>query len=49
MRGIFLVIEAVRQLRGQAGEAQVPDAEVALCAGSGGFLSGIGTVLLGRS
>ena len=30
MRGIFLLIEAVRQLRGQGGEAQVPDAEVAL-------------------
>ena len=28
MRGIFLIIEAVRQLRGQAGEAQVPDCEV---------------------
>jgi acetyl-CoA acetyltransferase len=49
MRGIFLIIEAVRQLRGQAGAAQVPGAEVALCAGSGGFLSGIGTVLLGKS
>jgi acetyl-CoA acetyltransferase len=48
MRGIFLIIEAVRQLRGQAGPAQVPGAEVALCAGSGGFLSGIGTVLLGK-
>jgi len=27
----------------------VPDAEVALCAGSGGFLSAIGTVLLGKA
>jgi acetyl-CoA acetyltransferase len=49
MRGIFLLIEAVRQLRGQAGEAQVPDCELALCAGSGGYLSCIGTVILGRS
>jgi acetyl-CoA acetyltransferase len=49
MRGVFLIIEAVRQLRGQAGAAQVPEAEVAMCAGSGGFLSGIGTVLLGKS
>ena len=48
MRGIFLLIEAVRQLRGQAGEAQVPDCELALCAGSGGYLSCIGTVILGR-
>ena len=39
MRGIFLIIEAVRQLRGQAGDAQVPDCEVALAAGSGGWLS----------
>src|SRR3954469_11942038 len=48
MRGIFLLIEAVRQLRGQAGEAQVPDAELALAAGSGGFLSCIGAVILGK-
>ncbi len=48
MRGIFLIIEAVRQLRGQAGEAQVPDCQTALCAGSGGLLSCIGTVILGK-
>jgi acetyl-CoA acetyltransferase len=48
MRGMFLLIEAVRQLRGDAGEAQVPDCEVALCCGSGGFLSCIGTVVLGN-
>jgi hypothetical protein len=48
MRGIFLIIEAVRQLRGQAGEAQVPDCEVALCAGSGGWLSCIGVNVLGK-
>jgi len=49
MRGIFLIIEAVRQLRGQAGEAQVPDCEVALAAGSGGWLSCIGVAILGRN
>ena len=48
MRGIFLLIEAVRQLRGQGGESQVPDAELALAAGSGGWLSAIGAVILGK-
>ena len=48
MRGIFLMIEAVRQLRHDAGEAQVPDCEVALAVGSGGMLSCIGAVVLGR-
>jgi hypothetical protein len=48
MRGIFLLIEGVRQLRGIAGEAQVPDCQVALACGSGGWLSCIGAVLLGK-
>jgi acetyl-CoA acetyltransferase len=48
MRGIFLIAEAVRQLRGEAGAAQVPDAKLALAVGSGGFLSAIGAVVLGR-
>jgi acetyl-CoA acetyltransferase len=48
MRGIFLLIESVRQLRGEAGEAQVPDARIALACGSGGWLSAIGTVILGK-
>jgi acetyl-CoA C-acetyltransferase len=38
MRGMFLVIEAVKQLRGEAGERQVKDARIALCHGTGGFL-----------
>jgi len=48
MRGIFLLIESVRQLRHEAGDAQVPDCELALACGSGGWLSCIGTVILGR-
>jgi acetyl-CoA acetyltransferase len=48
MRGIFLLIEAVRQLRHQAGEAQVPGCSVALACGSGGLLSCIAAVVLGR-
>ncbi|MFP6655720.1 MAG: acetyl-CoA acetyltransferase [Myxococcota bacterium] len=38
MRGIFLVIEAVRQLRGGLGERQVEGAELALVHGTGGYL-----------
>lgn len=48
MRGLFLIVEAVRQLRGEAGAAQVPDAKIALAVGSGGWLSCIGAVVLGR-
>jgi acetyl-CoA acetyltransferase len=48
MRGIFLLIEAARQLRGQGGEAQVPGCSIALACGSGGWLSCIGTVILGN-
>ena len=38
MRGIFLVIEAVRQLRGGLGDRQVEGAEIALAHGTGGML-----------
>ena len=47
MRGLFLLCEATRQLRGEAGDAQVEGAEIAVAHGSGGWLSTMGTVVLG--
>ncbi len=38
MRGIFLVIEAVKQLRGECGPRQVKDCKTALVNGTGGAL-----------
>lgn len=46
MYGIFTVIEAVRQLRGEAGARQVAGAEVALAHGNGGQLSSQATAIL---
>lgn len=48
MFGIFLLIEAVRQLRGEAGDRQVDGARRALVHGYGGILAGNASAVLGR-
>lgn len=48
MYGIFLLIEAVRQLRNECGERQVQDAKIGLVNGTGGTLSSTSVVILGR-
>jgi acetyl-CoA acetyltransferase len=47
MRGIFALIEAVLQVRGQADGRQIPGAKFGLACGSGGAASYISTVILG--
>ncbi|HTT86763.1 MAG TPA: acetyl-CoA acetyltransferase [Acidimicrobiales bacterium] len=48
MRGMFLIVEAVRQLRGEGGATQVPDAKIAVAHGTGGMLSTGATLVLSR-
>ena len=47
MYGLFLIAEAVRQIRGEAGERQIADCALALCHGNGGTLSSQCTAILG--
>jgi acetyl-CoA acetyltransferase len=46
MYGLFTLVEGTRQLRGDAGERQIPDATTCLCQGSGGVFSNQATNIL---
>ena len=47
MYGMFLLLEATRQLRGECGDRQVEAAKLAMVNGTGGILSSCGTLVLG--
>ena len=49
MYGLLVMIEAIRQVRGECGQRQVKDCDVALAHGNGGVLSSQCTVIFGSS
>ncbi len=46
-RGLFLLVEAVKQLRGECGDRQVSDAKLACVSATGGWMCTNGTMILG--
>ena len=49
MYGLFVLMEAVRQLRGEGGQRQIEGCETAIAHGNGGVLSSQSTVVLGTA
>jgi hypothetical protein len=47
MYGLFTIVEATRQLAGEAGARQVQDARLAIAQGNGGELSHEALLILG--
>jgi acetyl-CoA acetyltransferase len=47
LRGIFLLVEGARQLRGECGPRQVPNAQLCCVNATGGWFSSTGTMILG--
>ena len=45
MYGMFALVEAIRQLRGERGDGLVPNAHIGLVHGVGGMFSASGTVI----
>ncbi len=48
-RGVFALIEAIRQLRRESPGVQIPDCEVSLAHGVGGFFSSSATIILANA